>query len=285
MACTRFQAKAGFSRLWGETAMSAGPRRDPAASALHGTLLSVAKLRSMPPINLGKVLPPYGKEWLKGGGKLPGKKATGYNSAAALGNEIDQVFAHALARFLGDVDIHQAPRGRGSGVALHPPAPDCVEFGDVTIAGGARTQRFDVAYRPDGARIAFDNKTLNGEDSMGKNWNNMVNDLVAEATTVHHRFPDSVVAFFILVPEPVLAKGNRLEESSRSIARIGGRVQAQVENLHLAEAICLAAWDPATGIISKTKPDPATFAMIRIENFASTLEERYRERFKFAPPH
>jgi len=240
----------------------------------------------MPSVVIGPaLLAPYGQQWLAGGGRLPGKQKVGYASATALGNEIDTVFADALATFLGGINVLEASQSRKPGFALHPPEPDCVEYGHVTVAGGARTQRFDVAYRPDGPRIAFDNKTLNGEGSWGKNWNNMINDLVAEATTVHHRYPDTVVAFFILAPTPILRKGSRLEDACKQMTRIGGRVQPQLENLHLAEAISLALWEPSTGAISTTEPDPARFPEIRIERFAETVEIRYRERFKYAPPH
>lgn len=245
----------------------------------------MAPLATMPKIDLSAILPPFGAQWIAGGGKLPKKTKRGYDSSVALGLAIDGVFAAALAAFLGGIRVERASASKAPGVALHPRAPDCVEIGDVTVAGGARTQRFDVVYRPDGPRIAHDSKTLNGESSWGKNFNNMVNDLVAEATTVHHRYPDSVVAFFVLAPEPVLAKGNRLEEASRTLARITGRVDAQVENLHLAEALALAVWDPTTGRVSGSQPDPAAFPMLRVENFASSIESRYKARFRFVPPH
>ena len=74
----------------------------------------------------------------------------------------------------------------------------------MTIVGGIRKQNYDVAYRPDGVRFAFDSKTLNVADSMGKNWQNMVNDLATEASTVHTRFPMAVVAFLVLIPVPAL---------------------------------------------------------------------------------
>jgi len=68
--------------------------------------------------------------------------------------------------------------------ALTPPQSDCVEVGNIRIVGGVRPQNFDVGYRPDGVRFAFDSKTLNEKKSIGKNWQNMVNDLATEATTV-----------------------------------------------------------------------------------------------------
>jgi hypothetical protein len=247
--------------------------------------LAMAPLKpSIPELDLNSILPPYGGEWMKKQ-KLPGKKAVGFDSAVALGNEIDLAFANALAEFLGGISVMEASQSKQPGVALHPPSADCVEIKDVTIAGGARTQRFDVAYRPDGARIAFDGKTLNSEESWIKNWNNMINDLVAEATTVHHRYPDCVVAFLVLAPEPVLAKGSRLEDASKAIARIGGRDQPRVDNLHLAEAISLAIWSPKTGVVSPTEPGSGVYPMLRIEHFMQRVADSYTSRFGFAPPH
>ncbi|MDP2935994.1 MAG: hypothetical protein Q8O86_05835, partial [Dehalococcoidia bacterium] len=72
-----------------------------------------------------------------------------------------------------------------------------MEVGPVHIVGGVRPQNFDVGYRPDGVRFAFDSKTINDLDSVRKNWQNMVNDLATEATTVHSRFPYAVVAFMV----------------------------------------------------------------------------------------
>lgn len=117
----------------------------------------------------------------------------------------------ALAAMLGGVPI-TTPNAN----ALTPSHPDCVEVGPVRIIGGVRPQNFDVGYRPDGVRFAFDSKTLNDSKSVGKNWQNMINDLATEATTVHSRFPHAVVfphaivfphavvAFMVVVPEPCL---------------------------------------------------------------------------------
>ena len=77
------------------------------------------------------------------------------------------------------------------------------------IIGGVRPQNFDVGYRPDGVRFAFDSKTLNDRKSIGKNWQNMINDLATEATTVHSRFPHAVVAFLVALPEPVVDANQR----------------------------------------------------------------------------
>ena len=53
-----------------------------------------------------------------------------------------------------------------------------VEVGPVRVIGGVRPQNFDVGYRPDAIRFAFDSKSLNDRESIGKNWQNMINDLV-----------------------------------------------------------------------------------------------------------
>lgn len=49
------------------------------------------------------------------------------------------------------------------------PTPDCVEVGTTRVVGGIRSQKFGVAYRPDGVRFAYDNKTLNSRNSLGRN--------------------------------------------------------------------------------------------------------------------
>ncbi len=53
-------------------------------------------------------------------------------------------------------------------------------MGTTRIIGGIRPQNYDAAYRPDGPRVVFDSKTLNDQESIGKNWQNMVNDLPSE---------------------------------------------------------------------------------------------------------
>ncbi|MBI3732164.1 MAG: hypothetical protein HY259_01740 [Chloroflexi bacterium] len=78
---------------------------------------------------------------------------------------IDRSFADSLATMLGGIPV-RTPSSR----ALIPPEPDCVELGAVRIIGGVRPQNFDVVYRPDGPRIAYDSKTLNDAKSIRKNW-------------------------------------------------------------------------------------------------------------------
>ncbi len=56
---------------------------------------------------------------------------------------------------LGDIPI-VVPKAR----ALTPPEKDCVEVGPVRVIGGVRSQNFDVGYRPDGLRFAFDSKSV-----------------------------------------------------------------------------------------------------------------------------
>jgi len=50
-------------------------------------------------------------------------------------------------------------------------------LGKARIVGGIRPQNYDAAYRPDGPRVVYDSKTRNDRKSIGKNWQNMVNDL------------------------------------------------------------------------------------------------------------
>jgi len=166
--------------------------------------------------------------------------------------------------------------------SLLPVAPDCVEVGPVRVVGGVRPQNFDVGYRPDGLRFAYDSKTLNDAKSVGKNWQNMVNDLATEATTVHSRFPTALVAFMVVVPEPCLPSGRLSSAITETLERMARRVRAN-DPEHTAEAISLVLWDPNTGTISRQYPDQRS--PLRIEAFSEQVEEIYTERYKGLPPH
>src|SRR5205823_6261088 len=121
--------------------------------------------------------------------------------------------------------------------ALLPPDADVVEVGPVRIVGGIRPQNFDVGYRPDGVRFAFDSKTLNKLKSVGQNYQNMINDLGTEATTVHTRFPYAVVAFLVAVPAPCLADRQRAALIGM-LERLTGRI-GPIDSPHRAEVIAL----------------------------------------------
>jgi hypothetical protein len=212
-----------------------------------------------------KELAAFGAAWLANGGTFD--KSSPNHTATKLGGLIDTAVASSLATMLGGVEI--LPGSRKKKTALYPPNPDCVETGHVTLVGGIRKQNYDVCYRPDGARVAFDSKTLNEETkSVGKNWQNMVNDLATEAATVHTRFPLAVVAFLVLIPEPAI--GGALDPLSWSLDGLGGR-ETDRDPPHQAEAMCLALWDPKTGTISPTLPDPQTHPLVRIEKFAGRM--------------
>ncbi len=137
--------------------------------------------------------------------------------------------------------------------SLIPPERDCVEVGPVRVIGGVRPQDFDVGYRPDGVRFAFDSKTLNDRNSINKNWQNMINDLATEATTVHSRFPHAVVAFIVALPEPVVSEPQRaaITETLERLARRGGVAGPE----YMAEAISLVLWRP-DGTIAPASPCP-----------------------------
>jgi hypothetical protein len=152
--------------------------------------------------------------------------------------------------------------------------------GPTRVIGGIRPQNFDVAYRPDGIRFAYDSKTLNGQESLGKNYQNMVNDLGAEATTVHARFASAIVAFIIAVPEPCL--GNHGSNLIAALTRLCAR-NTTSGDLYKAEAIGLVVWHPDTGGIDANWP-PAD-SLLRIEKFSPQVEACYTYRFAGQPPH
>ena len=189
---------------------------------------------------------------------------------------IDLAFAKALAHMLGEIPIL-----RPEGTSLIPSQPDCVEIGSVRIIGRIRPQNFDVAYRPDGPRVVFDSKTLNDLKSVGKNWQNMINDLATEAATIHTRFPYALVAFLVVIPRPALAVKQEAD-IIRTLERLGAGRDI-LDQTHLAEAISLVVWDPETGIIDATTPPQDS--SLRIEILSDSLYPHYFGRYKGLPPH
>lgn len=173
------------------------------------------------------------------------------------------------------------PVVKPSPTALTAPLADCVEVGPVRIIGGVRPQNFDVGYRPDGARFAFDSKTLNDTDSLRKNWQNMINDLATEATTVHSRFPHAVVGFMVIIPTPAFVEPQR-SAMIETLERLARRVSVE-DPVYMAEAISLVVWEPDTGAIETDVPHPAS--PLRLERFHMSVEAAYVSRYKGLPPH
>ncbi len=234
----------------------------------------MAKLVTMPPLAIAQVeLAEFGSTWTGRGGSL---SRTPPHSSGDLGKVFDLAVGNALAVMLGGLPI-VIPNGN----SLTPPQPDCVEVGPVRIIGGVRPQNFDVGYRPDGVRFAFDSKTLNDANSVGKNWQNMINDLATEATTVHSRFPHAVVAFMVVVPEPCLQEPQR-SAMIETLERLARRLRVE-DAAHMAEAIALVLWDPADGSVLPSVPVPAS--PLRIEKFSAQVEAAYVSRYKGLPPH
>lgn len=228
----------------------------------------------MPPVDVDLgTLAAFGQTWLGRGGSLSG---TPPNSSGQLGNLFDRAVGTALAELLGGIGI-VAPNAN----SLTPSAADVVEVGPVRVIGGVRPQNFDVGYRPDGVRFAFDSKTLNSSESISKNWQNMINDLATEATTVHSRFPYAVVGFMVIYPHPAVGD-TQLAATIGTLERLGGRRLVD-EPLHRAEAVSLVLWDPGTGAIDNAAPDPAS--PLRIERFSEQVERTYVARYKGLPPH
>ncbi len=232
----------------------------------------------MPALSIDcQVLAAFGNHWAKQVGK---KKSAALSrsppySSGELGNLFDAAVGDALATMLGGIPIVKP--GSKQLVASQT---DCVEVGPVRVVGGVRPQNFDVGYRPDGLRFAFDSKTLNDKESIGKNWQNMINDLATEATTVHSRFPYAVVAFIVALPKPAIGSG--LSAILGTLERLGGRRLVD-EPEHRAEAISLVIWEPSTGLIDTALPDPAS--PLRVERFSEYVERSYIDRYKGLPPH
>ena len=234
----------------------------------------MAKLGTMPEIVIAPAsLLPFGAAWQSNGENL---SRTPPYSSGDLGRLFDNAVGAALAEFLGGLPI-VTPNAN----ALIAAQADCVEVGPVRIVGGVRPQNFDVGYRPDGVRFAFDSKTLNDRKSVGKNWQNMVNDLATEATTVHSRFPHAVVAFMVVCPKPCVAEPQRIA-LTETLERLARRIGVE-DPAYMAEAIALVFWEPTSGEI--TADFPAQTSPLRLEKFPAQVEAAYRSRYKGLPPH
>ena len=234
----------------------------------------MAQLRRMPRITVNAAkLTEFGKVWSANNQRL---SRTPPFSSGELGKLLDEAVATALAQMLGGIPILEP-----SATALIPMQSDCVELGPVRVIGGVRPQNFDVGYRPDGVRFAFDSKTLNDSDSVGKNWQNMINDLATEATTVHTRFPHAVVAFMVIIPEPCLSAPRRTSMIG-TLERLNRRTGIDGP-AHLAEAIALVLWNPETGEVNPNFP--ALDSSVRLERFSEQVETAYINRYKGLPPH
>lgn len=222
----------------------------------------------------------WGQRWLdtinEETGKDKSAEAFDRQQSVNFASFIDRAFANALAEMLGNIPVRSANFN-----ALLPPEEDCVEVGPVRMIGGIRPQNFDAAYRPDGPRVLFDSKSLNDRKSVGKNWQNMINDLASEAATAHTRFPYAIVTFMVIIPRPALSTKQE-NDLIRTLERLGAR-SGVLDQDHLAEAIALLVWEPSNGQILSEIPDPTS--SLRIEKFASTLYPHYVARYKGLPPH
>lgn len=234
----------------------------------------MAPLKRMPPIVIDKAeLRKFGEVWKKNGCKL---SRTPPYSSSQLGEVFDRAVGKSLAEMLGGIPIVEP----GS-FSLCASEDDCVEVGHVRVIGGVRPQNFDVGYRPDGLRFAYDSKTLNDEKSIRKNWQNMINDLATEATTVHTRFPHAVVAFAVLIPKPCIGDTQR-KAMIETLERLARRVNVR-NDVHMAEAIALVLWNPEDGTIDQKLPQPAS--PLHLEKFSEQVEAPYVARYKGLPPH
>jgi hypothetical protein len=246
---------------------------DPPPAFTMGKGTSMPRLQPMPPITIPTAtLLPFGNQWAENGEKLSRSRPW---SSIELGVAIDARVAEAHSVMLGGIPIRAPTR-----TSLLPPESDCVECGEVRIVGGVRPQNFDLGYRPDGIRIAYDSKTLNDLGSIGKNWNNMVNDLGTEAVTVHTRFPHALVEFLVAIPKPVF-EGHR--QSQALIGTLGrlARREHPTDESYLAEAIALVIWDPTTGVIDQD----CVPVELRLATFSQRVERLYHLRYQGLPPH
>lgn len=211
----------------------------------------------------------WGRTWLV-------NQAFDTRESTNFGKVFDKAIGSALATMLGGIDVITPNQN-----TLLPARPDAVEVGPVRVIGGIRPQNYDVGYRPDGVRFVSDTKTLNDTRSVGKNFQNMVNDLGTEATTVHIRFPYAVVGFVVIIPAPCLT-GQMRERFTRMLDRLVGR-DSPIDVPHKAEVVSLVLWDPTTGTVDAAWPPPGS--PLRIDRFSEQVQEAYHKRYDGMAPH
>jgi hypothetical protein len=251
---------------------------------------SMGQLKNMPSIELDtEQLKAWGQIWLGvvGSPKKPKKKGDALEPKAKAANcfdkkqgmdfgiVFDSAFGDALSKMLSNTVVKPIDN------ALLPPAADVVEVGKTRIVGGIRPQNYDAAYRPDGPRVVYDSKTLNDASSIRKNWQNMINDLATEASTVHTRFPYCIVCFVVALPRPALQFAQE-QALIRTLERLGSR-EDELDQHHLAEAISLVIWNPDDGSIDQMSP-PAESGL-RIETMHERIFSAYTDRYRNLPPH
>ena len=230
----------------------------------------MALLDGMPPIEISPdELRPWAEKWLV-------KNAFDKKEGMDFGAVFDAQVGQALATMLGGIEIITPNQKE-----LLPKESDVVEVGPVRVIGGIRPQNYDVGYRPDGVRFVFDSKTLNDAKSVSKNFQNMVNDLATEATTVHTRFPHAVVAFMVVIPAPCF-EGEVRKRFTPMLERLADR-DSPINQVHKAEAISLVLWDPTESAIHTDWP--RADSLLRIEKFSQQVGSQYHKRYDGLPPH
>lgn len=250
----------------------------------------MGQLREMPAIGLDtERLKQWGAIWLGTVGSpkkqkkktdpivQTAKKANCFDKKQGMdfGNVFDNAFGEALSKMLGNTVAKPLDN------SLLPPAADVVEVGKTRIVGGIRPQNYDAAYRPDGPRIVYDSKTLNDTSSIRKNWQNMINDLATEASTVHTRFPYCIVCFVVALPRNALQPAQE-QALIRTLDRLGSR-EDELDQHHLAEAISLVIWNPEDGTIDENSPPKDS--RLRLESMNERIYSAYKDRYRNLPPH
>jgi hypothetical protein len=228
----------------------------------------MTKLFKMPIVTVEQAeLARFGERWLNNGGRLSRMQP---QSSMQFGGLFDAAVAASLSTMLGGIPVVQH-----GPIRAKAPTEDCVEVGGVTISDGITPQTFDVGYRPDGLRFAFDSKTLNDSNSLLKNWQNMLNDLLAEATNLHSQFKSALISFMVIIPTPCFIEPQR-SRIIEGLERLAGRTKVE-DPVYMAEAISLVIWNPKDGQIENDVP--ARESPLRLERFAEQVETIYASRY------
>jgi hypothetical protein len=153
-----------------------------------------------------------------------------------------------------------------------------IEVGHRSFGGSVRRHHLDIFSAPSqwGLQLGVDVKGLNSRSSLGKNWNNRVGDLHELAANHHLTFPRAVIGGVLAIPYDGVTT-TLMSAIVAAMTRLCGR-RAITDAANLLECTSLI-------VISKEERRirddvPAMDSPLRIERFADTMAQLYRERWQ-----
>lgn len=155
------------------------------------------------------------------------------------------------------------------------------------FAGGWRAISVDVHIETEehGLVLALDPKHLQSKESIGQNWRNTLNDLIAFAANFHSRFPMSVVGGMIGLSRAE-ATQDQLDEMYAILKRVAIR-QKPSDDFALLEGFGLIVYDCHPRRLSPDTPPPGDplRADIMLTRMVDLLVQRHvRKKERIGPP-